>query len=74
MNNFFKLSINDKQRVSQQASDVRKWLVLVPRKDIIYAWENDYKSICTSMIYGKKPNFSQLIERMRELERKFHQL
>lgn len=53
--------------------DVRKRLVLVPREDIISAWEEDYKTMCTSMIYGEKPNFNQLIERMRELENRFHQ-
>lgn len=53
--------------------DIRKRLVLVPRKNIITAWESDYKSMCTSMIYGEKPSFNQLIERMRELESRFLQ-
>lgn len=51
--------------------DIRKRLVLVPRENIITAWESDYKSMCTSMIYGEKPSFNQLIERMRELESRF---
>lgn len=54
-------------------SDIRKRLVLVPRENIITAWESDYKSMCTSMIYGEKPSFNQLIERMRELESRFLQ-
>ena len=41
--------------------DIRKRLVLVPRENIITAWESDYKSMCTSMIYGEKPSFNQLI-------------
>lgn len=53
--------------------DIRKRLVLVPRENIITAWESDYKSMCTSMIYGEKPSFNQLIERMRELESRFFQ-
>ncbi len=53
--------------------DIRKRLVLVPRENIITAWESDYKSMCTSMIYGEKPSFNQLIERMRELESRFLQ-
>lgn len=52
--------------------DVRQRLVLVPREDIMAAWESDYKSMCSSMIFGEKPSFERLMERMRELESRFH--
>lgn len=51
--------------------DIRKRLVLVPCEDIIAAWEGDYKSMCSSMIFGEKPSFECLIERMRDLENRF---
>lgn len=52
--------------------DVRHRLVLVPREDIQSAWEDDYKSMCSSMIFGNKPTFKQLMEQMAELEGIFH--
>lgn len=52
--------------------DVRHRLILVPPEDIIGAWKADYKNMCSSMIYGDMPNFSQLIEQMTELEKRFH--
>lgn len=52
--------------------DVRHRLVLVPREDIQAAWEADYKSMCSSMIFGDKPTFKQLMKQMAELEEIFH--
>lgn len=52
--------------------DIRRRIVLVLREDIRSAWEADYKSMCSSMIFGDKPSFSQLIEKMKELESRFH--
>ncbi len=52
--------------------DVRKRIVLEPRPDIIKAWEEDYNSMSTAMIYGEKPTFSTLMKKMRELESMFH--
>lgn len=52
--------------------DVRHRLVLVPREDIQSAWEADYRSMCSSMIFGDRPTFKQLIEQMTELEEIFH--
>lgn len=51
--------------------DVRKRIVLVPREDIIDAWRRDYDIMREAMIYGEKPTFDELIERMRELEIRF---
>lgn len=53
-------------------SDVRKRIILVPPSEIQAAWEQDYKSMCSSMIFGDKPTFKELLERMHELERRFH--
>ncbi len=51
--------------------DVRKRLTLVPCADIREAWESDYNSMSSSMIFGEKPSFSQLLERMEELGNRF---
>ncbi|WP_370526807.1 nucleotidyl transferase AbiEii/AbiGii toxin family protein [Bacteroides sp. 51] len=51
--------------------DIRKRIVLVPGDDILTIWEKDYSDMQTSMIYGEKPKFSTIIERMKELEMLF---
>lgn len=51
--------------------DIRKRLVLVPREDIIDNWQRDYEVMCQAMIYGDKPSFSELLDAMREIERRF---
>lgn len=55
------------------APDVRKRIMLIPRFDIQTAWEKDYKSMCSSMIFGEKPSFKELLERMALLEKRFHE-
>lgn len=54
--------------------DVRKRLVLTPPEEIMQEWEADYQSMCSSMIFGSKPTFQQLLERMKELENRFRQV
>ncbi len=56
------------------APDMRKRIVLVPRPDIIKAWEDDYNSMSTAMIFGEKPTFAQLIKRMNKLEELFRRI
>lgn len=56
------------------ALDVRKRIMLVPRPEIRAAWEQDYKSMCSSMIFGDKPTFKELLERMEMLEKRFHEI
>lgn len=42
--------------------DIRKRIVLIPPKDIISVWEDDYSEMLTNMIYGKdKPTFETII-------------
>ena len=52
--------------------DIRKRIRLLPPDDVIDDWYNDYKDMQSSMIYGEKPPFEKLIEKMRELENLFH--
>ena len=48
--------------------DVRKRLVLVPREDIIDVWKTDYEQMMSSMIYGEKPSWDELMQAMKELQ------
>ena len=52
--------------------DIRKRIRLLPPDDVIDDWYNDYKDMQSSIIYGEKPTFEKLIEKMRELENLFH--
>jgi hypothetical protein len=51
--------------------DIRKRIVLVPREDIIDAWQRDYEGMREAMIYGEKPTWEMLIQRMQELQERF---
>lgn len=53
-------------------TDIRKHIVLIPRSEIVKVWEEDYNSMCSSMIFGEKPTFEKLITNMKELEKAFH--
>lgn len=53
--------------------DIRKRIVLVPPPAFIKEWEEDYKAMRKSMIFGNSLTFEQLIERMHLLEQRFHQ-
>ncbi len=53
--------------------DVRRRISLIPPDDIRAAWEQDYKSMCSSMIFGNKPTFDELLEQMKVLEARFHE-
>ena len=53
--------------------DVRKRITLIPPDDIRAAWEQDYKSMCSSMIFGDKPTFEELLEQMQLLEARFRE-
>lgn len=53
------------------APDLRNRLVLIPREDIIDKWRRDYDVMRQAMIYGDSPTFAELLEAMREIERRF---
>lgn len=52
--------------------DIRRRIRLLPPDDVIDGWRSDYRDMQSSMIYGEKPTFAVLIEKMRELENLFH--
>ncbi|WP_455589528.1 nucleotidyl transferase AbiEii/AbiGii toxin family protein [Bacteroides rodentium] len=52
--------------------DIRKRIKLLPSDDVIGNWHNDYKDMLSSMIYGEKPTFEELMRKMKELENMFH--
>lgn len=54
------------------ASDIRKHIQLVPPKECLENWQKDYEQMTGTMIYGSRPTFAELIESMKELERRFH--
>lgn len=57
---------------SVRGMDYTPDVILVPPSEIQAAWEQAYKSMCSSMIFGGKPTFKELLERMHELEKRFH--
>lgn len=54
--------------------DIRRHLVLTPPHPWIEDWRKDYDRMCQTMIYGEKLPFDQLLERMHELETRFHRV
>ena len=53
--------------------DLRKEICLTPPNDVISLWEEDYKYMMEHMIYnGTALLFNELIQRMHELEERFH--
>lgn len=51
--------------------DVRKRIVLVPPQRYRQHGNKPTRA-CSSMIFGGKPTFKELLERMHELEKRFH--
>ena len=52
--------------------DIRKRIRLRPPEDVIGDWRKDYKDMQSSMIYGEKPTFEELMRKMEKLEDMFH--
>lgn len=52
--------------------DIRKRIVLIPPTEYIDIWKSDYEAMRLSMIYGESLTFDKLLERMQELEERFH--
>lgn len=48
--------------------DVRKRIVLIPREDIMPAWQQDYEQMREVMIYGSKPTWEELMAAMQTLQ------
>ena len=51
--------------------DIRDRIVLTPPAELYQTWADDYADMQSSMIYGDSVSFDTLIERMKELERRF---
>ena len=51
--------------------DIRRRIVLVPPKDFLKEWEEDYEAMRGTMVFGTSLEFKALIERMKELEGRF---
>lgn len=56
------------------STDFRKTIVLCPPDKFLAGWEEDYRQMCETMIYGEKLLFEKLIDRIRELENRFHSI
>ncbi|MCE9108219.1 nucleotidyl transferase AbiEii/AbiGii toxin family protein [Bacteroides pyogenes] len=52
--------------------DIRKRIRLLPPDDVIDNWRKDYKDMQSSMIYGEKTTFEELMRKVEELENMFH--
>lgn len=50
------------------STDIRKNIQLIPPKESLADWENDYETMSSAMIYGEKPVFEELLESMNRLE------
>jgi hypothetical protein len=51
--------------------DIRDRIQLVPPKECCENWQIDYELMTGSMIYGPHPTFAELMDSMKELERRF---
>ncbi len=51
--------------------DVRSRLRLTPPDEFLPEWRRDYQAMTEAMMYGEKPEFDVLLERMKELEQRF---
>ena len=54
--------------------DIRKRIKLTPPKEYLDVWKKDYEAMQLSMIYGDSLPFDKLLERMVELEGRFHSI
>lgn len=46
----------------------------IPPEDLISVWEEDYKAMQNSMIYGESKTFKALMQRMAELKNRFRKI
>lgn len=65
-------SVFTSMRDVDYSTDFRKTIVLCPPDKFWADWKEDYRQMCETMIYGNKLSFEKLMERMKELENRFH--
>ena len=46
----------------------------VPENEVIDLWKDDYESMRKNMIYGKSLPFDELIDRIKELKKRFRSI
>lgn len=51
--------------------DIRTRIELLPPANVLDDWRSDYKEMQSSMIYGARPSFDELMRKMAELEQAF---
>ena len=51
--------------------DIRRRIVLVPPQAFQKEWKEDYETMQSTMVFGKAPEFDELMARMKELEARF---
>lgn len=51
--------------------DIRNRIVLLPPEEVMKVWQEDYKAMQESMIYGEHISFEQLLARIQELQTRF---
>ena len=49
-------------------ADIKKTIQLIPPSESLANWEKDYEEMSSTMIYGEKPVFAELLESMNRLE------
>lgn len=54
--------------------DIRKRIVLLPPEEVLKIWQEDYKAMQESMIYGEQFTFEQLLAKMQELQTRFRSI
>lgn len=54
--------------------DIRKRIVLLPPEEVLKVWQEDYKAMQESMIYGEQLTFEQLLAKIQELQTRFRSI
>lgn len=54
--------------------DIRKRIVLLPPEEVLKIWQDDYKAMQESMIYGEHFTFEQLLSKIEELQSRFRSI
>lgn len=54
--------------------DIRKRIVLLPPEEVLKVWQEDYKAMQESMIYGEQFTFEQLLAKIQELQTRFRSI
>jgi hypothetical protein len=51
-----------------------QFISIIPPENLLSFWEKDYAEMSESMIYGKKLNFNELIDKIRQVNDKINQI